>query len=167
MKFAANYDNQINNELYFHHPVLKGEYVFCRNFILEGGSIESDGKGSLLTTEQCLLAKNRNEMNRQEVEDFLKETFNLKQVLWLKHGYLAGDDTDSHVDTLARFCPDDTIVYVKCTNEKDEHYKELAMMEEELKAFRTLNGRPYRLLPLPMASAVYDEEHHRLPATYA
>ena len=133
MKFAANYDNQINNELYFHHPVLKGEYVFCRNFILEGGSIESDGKGSLLTTEQCLLAKNRNEMNRQEVEDFLKETFNLKQVLWLKHGYLAGDDTDSHVDTLARFCPDDTIVYVKCTNEKDEHYKELAMMEEELK----------------------------------
>ncbi len=167
MKFAANYDNQINNELYFHHPVLKGEYVFCRNFILEGGSIESDGKGSLLTTEQCLLAKNRNEMNRQEVEDFLKETFNLKQVLWLKHGYLAGDDTDSHVDTLARFCPDDTIVYVKCTNEKDEHYKELAMMEEELKAFRTLDGRPYRLLPLPMASAVYDEEHHRLPATYA
>ena len=156
-----------NNELYFHHPVLKGEYVFCRNFILEGGSIESDGKGSLLTTEQCLLAKNRNEMNRQEVEDFLKETFNLKQVLWLKHGYLAGDDTDSHVDTLARFCPDDTIVYVKCTNEKDEHYKELAMMEEELKAFRTLDGRPYRLLPLPMASAVYDEEHHRLPATYA
>ena len=155
MKFAANYDNQINNELYFHHPVLKGEYVFCRNFILEGGSIESDGKGSLLTTEQCLLAKNRNEMNRQEVEDFLKETFNLKQVLWLKHGYLAGDDTDSHVDTLARFCPDDTIVYVKCTNEKDEHYKELAMMEEELKAFRTLDGRPYRLLPLPMASAVY------------
>ena len=125
MKFAANYDNQINNELYFHHPVLKGEYVFCRNFILEGGSIESDGKGSLLTTEQCLLAKNRNEMNRQEVEDFLKETFNLKQVLWLKHGYLAGDDTDSHVDTLARFCPDDTIVYVKCTHEKDEHYKEL------------------------------------------
>ena len=104
---------------YFHHPVLKGEYVFCRNFILEGGSIESDGKGSLLTTEQCLLAKNRNEMNRQEVEDFLKETFNLKQVLWLKHGYLAGDDTDSHVDTLARFCPDDTIVYVKCTNEKE------------------------------------------------
>ena len=167
MKFAANYDNQINNELYFHHPVLKGEYVFCRNFILEGGSIESDGKGSLLTTEQCLLAKNRNEMNRQEVEDFLKETFNLKQVLWLKHGYLAGDDTDSHVDTLARFCPDDTIVYVKCTNEKDEHYKELAMMEEELKAFRTLDGRPYRLLPLPMASAVYDEEYHRLPATYA
>ena len=85
-------------------------------------------------------------MNRQEVEDFLKETFNLKQVLWLKHGYLAGDDTDSHVDTLARFCPDDTIVYVKCTNEKDEHYKELAMMEEELKAFRTLNGRPYNFL---------------------
>ena len=166
MKFAANYDNQINNELYFHHPVLKGEYVFCRNFILEGGSIESDGKGSLLTTEQCLLAKNRNEMNRQEVEDFLKETFNLKQVLWLKHGYLAGDDTDSHIDTLARFCSTNTIAYVKCDDKEDEHYEALRAMEEQLKTFRTLAGEPYRLLALPMVDKI-EENCERLPATYA
>ena len=166
MKFAANYDNQINNELYFHHPVLKGEYVFCRNFILEGGSIESDGKGSLLTTEQCLLAKNRNEMNRQEVEDFLKETFNLKQVLWLKHGYLAGDDTDSHIDTLARFCSTNTIAYVKCDDKEDEHYEALHAMEEQLKTFRTLAGEPYRLLALPMVDKI-EENCERLPATYA
>ena len=167
MKFAANHDNQINNELYFHNKILNGEYISQRSFILEGGSIESDGKGTLLTTEQCLMAQNRNEMTKEEIERFLKKAFNLKQILWLKHGYLAGDDTDSHVDTLARFCPDDTIMYVKCTDEKDEHYEELKAMEEELETFRTWDGKPYRILPLPMADAVYNEEGERLPATYA
>lgn len=164
MKYAANYDNQINQHL---RNVLKGEYAFHRDFVLEGGSIESDGKGSLLTTEKCLLSANRNEMAKEEIEKYLTETFNLKQILWLKHGYLAGDDTDSHIDTLARFCPNDTIVYVQCTDPQDEHYIELAAMEEELKAFRTPDNKPYRLLPLPMANAVYDENGERLPATYA
>ncbi|WP_455669479.1 agmatine deiminase family protein [Phocaeicola sp.] len=167
MKFAANYDNQINSTLYYKCKALTGEYVFHRDFVLEGGSIESDGKGTLLTTEECLLAKNRNEKSKEEIENYLKETFHLQQVLWLKHGYLAGDDTDSHVDTLARLCPDDTIAYVQCTDATDEHYAELAAMEEELKAFRTLEGKPYRLLALPMADAVYDEDGERLPATYA
>lgn len=167
MKFAANYDNQINSTLYYKCKTLTGEYVFHRDFVLEGGSIESDGKGTLLTTEECLLAKNRNEKSKEEIENYLKETFHLQQVLWLKHGYLAGDDTDSHVDTLARLCPDDTIAYVQCTDATDEHYAELAAMEEELKAFRTLEGKPYRLLALPMADAVYDEDGERLPATYA
>lgn len=167
MKYAANYDNLINSRLYYFCDTLKGEYVYHRNFILEGGSIESDGKGTLLTTRSCLLSSNRNEMIQEDMEKFLKETFNLKQVLWLSHGYLAGDDTDSHIDTLARFCPDDTIAYVKCTDSNDEHYEELKAMEEELKAFRTLDGKPYRLLPLPMANAIYDDERKRLPATYA
>ena len=167
MKFAANYDNQINSTLYYKCKALTGEYVFHRDFVLEGGSIESDGKGTLLTTEECLLAKNRNEKSKEEIENYLKKTFHLQQVLWLKHGYLAGDDTDSHVDTLARLCPDDTIAYVQCTDATDEHYAELAAMEEELKAFRTLEGKPYRLLALPMADAVYDEDGERLPATYA
>ena len=118
MKYAANYDNMINSNLYYRCKTLTGEYVYQRNFILEGGSIESDGKGTLLTTEKCLLSYNRNEKTKEETEQYLKETFNLKQVLWLKHGYLAGDDTDSHIDTLARFCPDDTIVYVQCTDKK-------------------------------------------------
>lgn len=167
MKYAANYDNLINSKLYYFCDTLKGEYVYHRNFILEGGSIESDGKGTLLTTRNCLLSSNRNEMIQEDMEKFLKETFNLKQVLWLSHGYLAGDDTDSHIDTLARFCPDDTIAYVKCTDSNDEHYEELKAMEEELKAFRTLDGKPYRLLPLPMANPIYDDERKRLPATYA
>lgn len=167
MKYAANYDNLINSKLYYFCDTLKGEYVYHRNFILEGGSIESDGKGTLLTTRSCLLSSNRNEMIQEDMEKFLKETFNLKQVLWLSHGYLAGDDTDSHIDTLARFCPDDTIAYVKCTDSNDEHYEELKAMEEELKTFRTLDGKPYRLLPLPMANPIYDDERKRLPATYA
>ena len=104
-------------------------------------------------------------MTREDIELYLKERFNLQQVLWLDHGFLAGDDTDSHIDTLARLCPDNTIVYVQCTDSTDEHYDELIKMEEQLKTFRTLENTPYRLLPLPMPTAIYDEEGERLPAT--
>lgn len=167
MKFAANYDNRINKHL-SQTKLLKGKYIDCRNFVLEGGSIESDGKGTLLTTTECLLSPNRNDTkSRQEIEAYLKEQFHLKQVLWLDHGYLAGDDTDSHIDTLARFCPDNTIVYVQCKDAEDEHYEALKAMEKELQSFHTPDGAPYRLLPLPMASPVYDEESERIPATYA
>lgn len=167
MKFAANYDNRINSHL-FHTGLLKGRYRDCRDFVLEGGSIESDGKGTLLTTAECLLSANRNDtLSRAEIEDYLKEVFGLKQVLWVEHGYLRGDDTDSHIDTLARLCPNDTIVYVQCNDTEDEHYEALRSMEKELAAFRTPTGTPYRLLPLPMAWAVYDEDGERLPATYA
>ncbi len=105
-------------------------------------------------------------MNRAEVETYLCNALGAQRILWLNHGYLAGDDTDSHVDTLARLCPNHTIVYVQCTNQDDEHYEELQKMEAELKEFRTIEGEPYRLLPLPMADAVIDD-YERLPATYA
>lgn len=167
MKFASDKDNQINSHLYKSN-IINGDYVNRRNFVLEGGSIESDGKGTLLTTSLCLLAPNRNDvMTRKDIEKYLKECFNLKQILWLDYGFLAGDDTDSHVDTLARLCPDDTIVYVKCSDADDEHYNALKAMEEQLKTFRTIDGNPYKLLPLPMAEAIYDENGERLPATYA
>ncbi len=167
MKFAACRDNLINEHV-FKSGMLNGHYINCRNFVLEGGSIESDGKGTLLTTSECLLAPNRNDtLCRNEIESYLKERFNLRQVLWLDYGFLKGDDTDSHIDTLARLCPNDTIVYVKCTDKDDEHFGALSSMEEQLKTFRTLNGDPYRLLPLPMANPIYDEDGLRLPATYA
>lgn len=167
MKFAACKDNLINSQL-VKSSLLNGTYQNCRNFVLEGGSIESDGEGTLLTTSLCLLAPNRNDtLDKQEIEDYLKKSFNLKQVLWLDHGYLAGDDTDSHIDTLARLCPDHTICYVQCTDTEDEHYTELKKMEEQLKEFRTLDNEPFRLLGLPMPEAIYDEDGERLPATYA
>ena len=141
-------------------------YRNCLDFILEGGSIESDGAGTLLTTAPCLLSDNRNNAEKEVIEKKLKDYFGVKQVLWLNHGYLAGDDTDSHVDTLARLCPNNTIAYVKCDDTEDEHYEALMQMENELKSFKTLEGESYRLIPLPMADAVY-ADHERLPATYA
>ncbi len=166
LKFASDKDNLVTRRL-VEAGVLCGKYVNRLDFVLEGGSIESDGCGTLLTTSECLLSPNRNgQMSQTEIEEYLRNTFHVQQVLWLNHGYLAGDDTDSHIDTLARFCPDDTIAYVRCTDPQDEHYDALRLMEEQLRTFRTLKGMPYRLLPLPMADAVV-EDGRRLPATYA
>jgi len=168
LKFAADKDNLITQRLYnsglFQEEVA---YSNCLNVALEGGSIESDGKGTILTTAECLLSPNRNgEWNQTDIESYFAEKFGATRVLWLNHGYLAGDDTDSHVDTLARLCDETTIAYVKCTDPDDEHYDELAKMEQELMQFKTAAGEPYRLIALPMADAVYDEDE-RIPATYA
>ncbi len=168
LKFAADRDNQITGTLFregaFHADVA---YVNRLDFILEGGSIESDGQGTILTTSSCLLAPNRNQpLEKQEIEESLKTMLGASRVLWLNHGYLAGDDTDNHIDTLARFCDEKTIAYVQCEDAKDEHYNALKEMEKELKAFVTQCGEPYRLIPLPMADVVYDKGC-RLPATYA
>ncbi|MEA4918434.1 MAG: agmatine deiminase family protein [Proteiniphilum sp.] len=168
LKFAANHDNQITGKLFGKHVFQLGiDYRNNLNFILEGGSLESDGKGTLLTTVHCLLAPNRNQpMTQDEIGDYLTTTLGVERILWLHHGYLAGDDTDSHVDTLARFCDESTIAYVKCDDREDEHYEELDAMEKELQSFTTNDGRPYRLIDLPMADAAY-YEGERLPATYA
>lgn len=168
MKFAANHDNQITRKLYQSGIFENYVYRNCMDFVLEGGSIESDGQGTILTTAECLLSDNRNNSSRKVVEQKLRDYFGAEQILWLDHGYLAGDDTDSHVDTLARLCPNNTIAYVKCDDETDEHYEALKKMEEELQSFSTLkDGGSYNLIPLPMADAVYDEDGERLPATYA
>ena len=166
-KFPAELDNQICRHM-MEQGVLQGQYEDHLDFVLEGGSIESDGKGTILTTSQCLLAPNRNQpLSQTEIEERLKRYLRAERVLWLDYGYLAGDDTDSHIDTLARLCPNDTLLYVQCADARDEHYEELRRMEEQLQGFRTIDGRPYRLIPLPMASAQYDDEGQRLPATYA
>ncbi|MCD7710394.1 MAG: agmatine deiminase family protein [Porphyromonadaceae bacterium] len=165
MKFAANLDNRITRRLQ-ETDTFRAKYRQQR-FVLEGGSIDSDGQGTLLTTAECLLSANRNEpMSRREITQYLKKTLGMERVLWVEHGFLAGDDTDSHIDTLVRFCPDDTIVYVRCTDRNDLHYAALTEMEAQLRTFTTLQGRPYRLLPLPMAAPTY-HDGERLPATYA
>ena len=170
MKFPADRDNLITRGL-FERGAFQPQ-VTRRNMlhrVLEGGGIESDGQGTLLTTEECLLSPNRNgHYSKDELEAFFKEAFGLDRILWLKHGWLAGDDTDSHIDTLARFCDPQTIAYVRCDDPADEHYADLRKMEEELRAFRTAHGTPYTLIPLPMAAPAYDpDDGHRLPATYA
>ena len=138
------------------------------DLILEGGSIEVDGQGTLLTTERCLLAPTRNPHHtRAQIENELAALLGVTRFLWLKNGYLAGDDTDSHIDTLARLCDPDTIAYVSCDDPADEHYTELKAMEAELAAFRTARGTPYRLVPLPWPQPKLDADGARLPATYA
>ena len=166
LKFASDKDNQITRRA-VETGILKGRYVNRLGFVLEGGSIESDGMGTLLTTSECLLSPNRNgQLNKVEIEEYLRSAFHLERVLWLDYGYLAGDDTDSHIDTLVRLCSPDTIAYVQCRDVNDEHYEELHRMEEQLKTFRTLAGEPYKLLALPMADKI-EVEGERLPATYA
>jgi agmatine/peptidylarginine deiminase len=137
-------------------------------FVLEGGSIESDGCGTLLTSRYCLLNPNRNPgMTQADIEATLRDRLGASRVLWLSHGHVAGDDTDAHVDTLARFCDDMTIAYTACDDRQDEHFASLGGMENELRLFRTAAGAPYRLVPLPIPKAILDEDGTRLPATYA
>ena len=165
-KFPAELDNAINRRLYDEGKV-KGEYVDCLDFVLEGGSIESDGKGTVFTTSCCLLAPHRNQpMSKDQIEERLKRELQAERIVWINHGSLTGDDTDGHIDTLVRICPDDTLLYMGCDNPDDEQYAELHLMEEELKTFRTIEGKPYRLLKLPMPRPIIFEGE-RLPATYA
>ncbi len=166
-KFEASLDNEICRHMQ-EQNILRGQYEDHLDFVLEGGSIESDGHGTILTTSQCLMAPHRNQpLSQADIEERLLRTLRAQRVLWLDHGYLAGDDTDSHIDTLARLCPNNTIAYVQCTDSNDEHYEELHLMEEQLKTFVTLQDEPYQLIPLPMAPARYDEDGERLPSTYA
>ncbi len=164
-KFDSARDDAVTAEL-IKRGYLWGEYEKV-DFVLEGGSIETDGRGTLLTTSKCLLNPNRNPgMKREEIETFLKEKLRIGRILWLDHGELEGDDTDAHIDTLARFVDEETIVYVACDDPEDSHYEELKRMEAQLSTFRTVEGSPYRLVPLPLPSPVY-KEGRRLPATYA
>ncbi|MFW2374394.1 MAG: agmatine deiminase family protein [Gammaproteobacteria bacterium] len=165
-KHAAEKDNAINRQLaemqIFDCPM---ESI---DLILEGGSIEADGNGSIMTTELCLLTDTRNpQLSKTAISDQLKQLLGVEQILWLSQGHLAGDDTDSHIDTLARFCDRDTIAYCSCDESDKEHYVALKAMEAELKQFRNRQGQAYQLLPLPLPSPIYNEQGQRLPATYA
>ena len=166
-KFEASLDNAINGKLY-DAGIVKGEYEDCTSLVLEGGSIESDGKGTILTTSQCLLAPHRNQpMERDDIEKCLKRMLHADRVLWLDYGNLIGDDTDGHVDTIARLAPNDTIVYMQCTDKNDAQHDDLAEMERQISELRTAEGKPYRMLALPSPSPIHDEDGERLPATYA
>ena len=161
-KFEATLDNQINKRLY-EQRLVKGIYEDHLDFVLEGGSIESDGKGTVFTTECCLMAPHRNQpLRKEEIEERLKEWLGAERIVWLQHGSLIGDDTDGHIDTLVRICPNDTLLFT----EGDDDHPDLALMEDELNKLKTMEGKSYRLLKLPLPRPIYDDGD-RLPATYA
>ena len=175
-KFPAEQDNAINRQIY-EYGIITGEYIDCLDFVLEGGSIESDGRGTVFTTSGCLLAPHRNQpLTKAQIEARLLQELHAKRILWIDHGALTGDDTDGHIDTLVRICPDDTLLYVGCDDPGDEQYAELKLMEEQLRTFRTLEREPYHLVKLPLPRPIYQPtlsivpgapKQERLPATYA
>ena len=165
-KYAHDLDNLLTRSLH-QRGAFGAAPLETLDMVLEGGSIEVDGSGTLLTTTQCLLAPTRNPtLSKQEIERELADWLGLTRFLWLEHGHLEGDDTDSHIDTLARFCDVNTIAYVACDDPNDAHYGDLKAMEAELQGFRAADGSPYRLVPLPWPRARHDGDR-RLPATYA
>jgi agmatine/peptidylarginine deiminase len=160
-KFEASKDNAMTQSL----KECYDKEVVKADLILEGGGVESNGVDTILTTSECMLNKNRNAaLSKEQMTQKLQELFGMSKILYLNHGYLAGDDTDSHIDTLARFVDEKTIMYVKCEDKSDEHFKELKLMEDELKAYA--HEYNFKLIALPMSDACYFEGE-RLPATYA
>ncbi|WP_028669959.1 agmatine deiminase family protein [Saccharospirillum impatiens] len=165
-KFNASDDNALNQTMsdkgLFAAPMQSIDWV------LEGGSIESDGRGTLLTTTACVLNPNRNgDTSRQTLDKHLKTWFGSQQILWLENGALAGDDTDAHIDTLARFAPEGILVFQGCQDENDAHFEQFSAMKRELTAFTDASGNPYRLIELPWPDAQFNQQGQRLPATYA
>lgn len=165
-KYPCSLDNHINRGI-----EARGGYAAPLrqvDFVLEGGSVETDGAGTLLSTTNCLLNTNRNGgLGRSAAEAALRRHLGMERFLWLENGHLAGDDTDAHIDTLARFVDAATIAYVQCSDRDDEHYAPLAAMEVELQGFRRADGQAYRLVPLPLPRAIFSAAGERLPATYA
>lgn len=165
-KFDARLDDRICHTL-SQQALFRARYQ-AMDIILEGGSLDSDGEGTLLTTRQCLLSQTRNpDMTRDDYERIFAEQFGTQRVIWLEHGELEGDDTDGHVDMLARFCDSRTIAYTSCERENDSHYPSLQALANELASLRTLDNQAYKLVPLPIPEAIYDEDGRRLPASYA
>lgn len=168
LKFASDKDNLANLHMKKKFVILPEQYRNERDFILEGGSVDTDGCGTLLTTTRCLTSPNRNGgKTKTELNEILAQRLGVTHVLWLDHGALAGDDTDSHIDTLARMAPGNVILFTGCRNVNDPHFEELLKMRAQLTLFRTPEGEPYNLVELPMPDPVYYEEGNRLPATYA
>lgn len=154
-KFNSNKDNMVNKKL-FEHFGTKLEEI---DLILEGGSIDFNGDGVMLTTTECLLNDNRNRLSKDELEIKLKDLFGLNKIVWLNHGFIKGDDTDSHVDTLARFIDKNIVAYAACYDKSDEHYEELNLMKQELET------AGFNLVALPLPKPVI-YEGKRLGATY-
>ncbi len=164
-KFAFDLDDAINHQLQL-QQLFKAPMQDI-DLVLEGGSIDGNGAGDLLTTTTCLLSKQRNpHLDQQQIEDHLRQLLGTPNILWLRHGHIEGDDTDAHIDTLARFTAADTIAHVSCDDPADTHFLELQAMSRELAGLRDSHGGAFRLVPLPIPAPIY-HDGRRLPATHA
>ena len=166
-RYEATLDNQVTQILH-----AQGQFgqlpMTSHSLVLEGGSVDTDGQGTLLSTTRCLLHSKRNAgMTRRDMETTLSESLGTERVLWLEHGEIIGDDTDGHIDMLARFCSADTIAYCTCEHVDDPHYQPLRAMQAELQSFCQTSGLPYQLVPLPLPAPCYGDNNQRLPASYA
>lgn len=177
LKFPANYDNTATRRLFAEHrlfrPEDKGEEGVLllpkQDYILEGGAVESDGRGTLMTTDSVLCEANRNVYsdNRGVQMERLKAEFGASQVYSLGLHAMRGDDTDGHIDTLARFVDEHTIVYNYTEDEDDVHYDLLQLLKKEVESMRDVDGEPYNCIPLPLPAPLFDGDGYQLPATYA
>ena len=163
-KFEASLDDQLIERL-DESGIFRNNIRQPLDFALEGGAIDTDGAGTLLSTWQCLGERHPG-VERATISNALADWLQQERVLWLDHGYLEGDDTDAHIDTLARFAAPDAIVFQACDDPADSHYAELKAMADEIAALRTTDGKPYRLFPLPWARPIRDGDR-RLAASYA
>ena len=161
-KFDSSLDNQVNRRL----ADLWNCPLESIPLALEGGSVESDGLGTLLTTRACLLNANRGERDQQQIEQSLSATLGIKRFLWLQSGALQGDDTDSHIDNLARFADANTLVYASCQDPSHPNYQDLQAMAAEIQGFTTSTGEPYRTLAIDIPNPIQDEQGAILPASY-
>lgn len=168
LKFASDKDNLVNLNLKKSLIIPPLVYRNERSFTLEGGSVETDGEGTLLTTSRCLCSPNRNGgLSKKELHDVLERRLGVSHILFLDYGALEGDDTDSHIDTLARLAPGNTIIFTGCRNTEDSQFEELLKMRAQLTMFRTIDGNAFNLVELPLPEAIFDENGQRLPATYS
>jgi len=156
-------DNQVPGRI----AELQNRRRFVPGIILEGGAIDGNGEGCLLTTESCLLNPNRNpQLSREQVEEYLKSYLGIQKVLWLKGGEIAGDDTDGHIDQIARFVNPTTIVVSFCNDPTDDNYEPSQQNLRELERLTDVQGRPFRIVPLMLPRPLYCDGQ-RLPAGYA
>jgi agmatine deiminase len=143
-----------------------GIKVFHPGIVMEGGAIDVNGAGTLLTSESCLLNKNRNpQLSKEEIEGYLRDYYGVTQILWLGDG-IAGDDTDGHIDDMTRFTDPRTLVTAVEPDPADENHEPLRENRLRLETMRDQEGRPFRILDLPMPPALYHDDQ-RLPASYA
>ena len=162
-KYDAELDNSVSRSLN-NKGIFNSTPLIDREFLLEGGSIDTDGQGTLLTTSHCLL-KRHSDKDKADIENYFNKYLGINTIHWLDHGALGGDDTDSHIDNLARFVNKETIVYCACDNKEHPDYDSLHKMETQLKLLRQKNGNKYKLIPIYIPVLIEDKGK-ALPASY-